>query len=725
MAKTTSSRSKKSRGARQRPNLLRDVLLTATILYLLFALPLLFHRSVFLLDWVMPTRQPLLDPSFSGINISGISAGDIFGVILKLVNSLTFGYTTQFVLLAIFVLGSLGIYLLLEEKSTTAQSLSSLLFLYNPFIFDRIYAGQLSFVVGYSLLPLIAYYLRKINEGQMWLRFGLLWVIAILASPHFFWIVGALFFVNLLTLLKAPRNISSIIRSVKASVFVVGALVYQFVTTVVGGANGVVTSADLNAYRTAGSTWYGAFGNVLGLYGFWRRGPRLARDVVTGWPVLLAAILGVAALGIYVSLIVRSDQHQHQNAYSKDSAIRRFDAVLLSASVIGLFLALGSQGPSKPIYDFLFYHVPTFAAMREAQKFDSLWALSMAYYFGRGIDEILIRYIERPTGRITVTLIAVCLIFAYEPLEAFALNGQISASNYPSDWPSAYQVVAESQGRLLCLPWHLYEEFNFSSGRVIANPCANYFGPKAIQSQNAELPGLLTSNTTEYYAFLNYIISKSNFQGSFGQVLNVLGIQDIVLFKTADYKSYSFLNRQSDLKVAFDGKTIEVLRNLDFQTTRPIVNAPISLQSWGGIISLEQNQRLLNTVTVTDHQSAGAIIPPEVLSNPAVAGRAKVLIDPYGRITVSASSSGYVEIPYPWIKGWTINDHQVQETATGQILLKVNKGSSTITFEPRSIAILTDIFSLAIISSGVLYLLGASISPLRAGNPESGEEHND
>ncbi|CAG4910091.1 hypothetical protein [Acidithrix sp. C25] len=676
-------------------------LITALLLFILFDAPLWLHSNLFLLDWVLPKRQPLLDPTLLGLNTTGISSGAVFSTLIKVVQIFAGGYTTDLVLLTTFICGSLGIFKLISTRSPSAKIAATTLFLYNPFVFDRLYVGQLSLLVGYSLLPLSFVYLKSITDKRGWLRFGVVWSIMILASPHYFWIVGIVVLVFMIASIKRGEVI---VGTLKAGVFVAASMVYQLITVLISGANGVVTSANLSAYRTSGSTWYGALGNLIGLYGFWRRGPKLARDIIVGWPLILVCILSIAALGISVIFAKRKSiddgRPNHVNVPNY-----RFEKILLLSSLFAIVLALGSQGPSKPLFDTLFRYVPTFGAMREAQKFDVIWAVTLAYFFGIGVDTLLLRYEGKHRFKVAIAIIAVALPFAYEPVEPFALNGQIASSNFPSDWSSAYNIVSKGSGYSLCLPWHLYEEFKFSGGRVIANPCANYFGPNTISSQDAELPGLLTTNTTYYYAYLNYLITKSNYFANFGETLNSLGIQFVILFKTADFKNYSWLNHQSDMKLVFDGPTIEIYKNLDFQTSRPVVKEPVTVSSWGSLISMEQTQRLANTVTVTSRFESGPITPPKSPTNPQVVGRAKVRIDPYGSISVSSSSNGYVEVPLPWIRGWTYQNNEVLPSASGQIYLYVHAGISYITFKPKHLSLIGDAISLITFAFGVLYLV--------------------
>ncbi len=111
--------------------------------------------------------------------------------------------------------------------------------------------------------------------------------------------------------------------------------------------------------------------NVAGLYGFFRPGPIEPKNLLSGWAVLLAALLVVVAVGYTVVL--------------RDPARRRDGLAILAAGVAGYFLALGDQGPTGELFRLAYEHVPGFVMMREPDKFAALTALAYTYGFGRGI----------------------------------------------------------------------------------------------------------------------------------------------------------------------------------------------------------------------------------------------------------------------------------------------------------------------------------------------------
>lgn len=152
----------------------------------------------------------------------------------------------------------------------------------------------------------------------------------------------------------------------------------------------------------------------MGLYDFWRRGPALAKDLITGWPFLLLVTVLLALFGLMSVL----RKHRPGEEYAGE---RYLAYVAGLAGVAGLMLALGDQGPLGGLFRFMYAHVPFFAIMREPEKFSILWALAVALGLGWGADAVLERFKGRG-GRITMTAVLAVLPVPYEPLLFGALQ---------------------------------------------------------------------------------------------------------------------------------------------------------------------------------------------------------------------------------------------------------------------------------------------------------------
>jgi hypothetical protein len=232
------------------------------------------------------------------------------------------------------------------------------------------------------------------------------------------------------------------------------------------GARPAGALTQLTAYRTQADPRVGLLVNVAGLYGFFRPGPIEPKNLFSGWPAVLAALMVIVAVG-YVMVL-------------RDAAHRRDGQAILSAGVVGYFLALGDQGPTGRLFRLAYQHVPGFVMMREPDKFAVLVALAYAYGFGWGIAWLTTR--SRQKGaQVAAAAVAIVLPLVYTPNLLGGLGGQVKASEIPSSWSFASGLIG--QDTVLFLPWHEYFPAPFTGQRVIANPAAFYF---------ARIPALVT-----------------------------------------------------------------------------------------------------------------------------------------------------------------------------------------------------------------------------------------
>ncbi|MGH7425034.1 MAG: hypothetical protein ACREJP_02570, partial [Candidatus Methylomirabilales bacterium] len=283
---------------------------------------------------------------------------------------------------------------------------ATIMYLVNPFMYERMLAGQIYLVTGFSLLPLFASTVLATSRASRasrasWAgRAGAGVLLALLAAiaPHFIFIAGGLVVAVVVSAL-IRRDRSALLRA-GAAVLVAGALSIYWLIPLFDLPSPLerVTGAQVRVFRTEPDERLGLIPNVLGLYGFWRRGSPLPKHHLPGWPLFLLAILFVIAVGI--SRMARSERH------------RPMTIALAAAGAGGFLLSLGDQGPTAPIFRFLFEDLPGFRIMREPHKLLVLLLLSYAAFFGAGLDA-LVKGTEGRRGRAVVGALLLALPLIY------------------------------------------------------------------------------------------------------------------------------------------------------------------------------------------------------------------------------------------------------------------------------------------------------------------------
>lgn len=677
----------------------RIAITVGVILALCVCLPWFFGGRLLVLDWVVPSRSPILTSGIIGHNSSGLATGIIFSIPIRIASKLLGNIATILPLLIFFPVASYAISELID--GTAIQTIAgAIVYCVNPFVFDRIAVGQFGLLIGYAILPIAISNLKSPRTERLaWVRLGLWWTLLIICSPHFSWIFGIYILVFTIQQRFDARTTKNLILAI---VFAGMTTIYVLFSGVNGGVGVHIGVRNLTAYQTQGKGAFGAFLNLTGLYGFWRIGPTLAKSEIKGWVILLAAILIIVALG-YLSLIGKSKWLSKTHIPKTSNLDRSISITILGSGIVGLFLAMGQRGIFGGLYKFAFLHLPFFAIMREAQKFDLMWAVTLAYGFGFGV-EVITKWTSKQTDKqswISIILLFV-LPIVYEPLIFIGLAGEVKTSHYPSSWAAARKLIDSSQGAVLCLPWHQYESFNFTQNRVIANPCQGYLGGTVIQGQNVELPNITTSSTSPSQAFLTYALANGSSIRNFGELLTPYGIHYLVVLKTVDWRNFSWLKEQSDLSRIFNSSSIEVFKNHDYYPQPTLIKKVTVVPNWGAVLAMADQHLLNGQIVKAIHNSPGPIeVPPSIALKQSLAQSKVTETLHFGTYHLSSSTPGYVHLALNYNQGWKIDSRPVSMDAFGQMYVRVNRGNNVLSYAPMKLAIIGDLISLSTLLAGI------------------------
>lgn len=516
-----------------------------------------------------------------------------------------------------------------------AKTVAAALYAVNPFVFDRIYAGQIDVVLGYAVLPWVAQSLFRSQQRSGWARWaGAGWIAADAAiSVHYIWIDGVLILGLVLWRLDI-RAVGWALGTILAVILLDSYLqlpeILQRPTVTIGG-------NDLLAFRTSADPHLGLFFNVAGLYGFWRIGPIEPKAYVAAWPVLLVVLVLVAVRGA-IGVIRNSENGA-------------FIGMIFVGGLVGFFLAMGDQGPTGPIFDLLYHHVPGFSLMREPEKFSAL--IAQAYAIGLGIGvESLVQAVPRRV-KLGATGLALAMVGAYTPTIFGGLNGQLNVGHFPPDYTTVERIMGPGPGNILALPLHEYEAFDFTNGRVIANPAPNLFRRNVLEGGEIQAGPLQTDSTSPENSYLDNLIAAGSSVRNLGHLTAQLGIRYIVLFKTADYQSYGWLDDQTDLRLLYQSSDIALYENPLALPVGARLTSSLAVPSLTCYLRLSQVVNLTGTaVTIR----SGAPCPSATTSgSPPIAAVHETSPVSY---SVDSGPSGTVVVPQPGGSGWNEGSNQ-------------------------------------------------------------------
>jgi hypothetical protein len=695
-------------------------------------IPFFGGGRLYLLDWSIGPTTPIVSVNTLGL-FGGLTSGVVGSLLTGLLNWAFGSVSTWLLFLLFFPTAFLGVSRL-AGGSLTSRISAGVLYTVNPFVFNRLFVGHIDLLIGYALLPFAVLSALRL-QGPLWrygLRVSLWWAGLTAITPHFSWIYGVVVLVVAVVAASKGALRESVARlAVTVTSFFVMSmylLLPHFVTSL-ATQNG---PSSLALYQTSGDPRFGLFGNVAGLYGFWRLGPgpTLPKNLISGWPFLFLAILLVAITGAWVALRTTGTSSADDGTTIEESAgrtpisnllqseaprtssepTRAFVAIaLLAVGVVGYFLALGSQGPTGALFRWCYVHVPFFAIMREPQKFLMLLALAYAVFFGWGISHVSKLVTSAKAGRAAVAtlVLGIALPLGYTPTIFNGLSAQIAPSHDPGAYQRANDVMGDGAGNVLALPWHLYLSYPFTNNRVVANLTPSLLNRNVISGDNVQAGGIETQSTSLESKYLEQLYARGSTLKHFGALIAPLGIKYVVLSKTVDWPAYLWLSRQSDLKMIFNTSSLEVWKNLSYNK---IGQSDVTLRAVSSLSDAVNDVRnsasAFGLVSPRVAREASSLVAPSKTSSAtnSKSGDTVRMVSPVA-FHIASGLPGWVEVDEPYQVGWSLNGVPALPSAQGSMLVHVGADGGNVVFTPWRSARLG-----YIISGGVFILIVFSLN---------------
>lgn len=384
----------------------------------------------------------------------------------------------QAVLLGVLVAAPWGMWRLTRGASPFARAGAAVLYVWNPYVYERLAIGQWSLLVGYAALPWLAWTLCRWHDRPIWRATWLVpLVVAAVASPTGGVLAAVMAVVLALTVLSRRRG----------SLVAVTAVVVNLPWLVPGLLNPVGLAPDprgVEVFAARADTPYGALASLASLGGMWKASADApGRDV---WVVSGLMLLGVAiaALGWWWAVSGRGDERGPVDS--------RALLALGVLGVAGLLLAwLPTTGPGADLVGWCVQHVPGAGLVRDSQKWVALLAVPLAIGWAQVLDRL------RPTGdrrdaTAVAALLGVVAPVLLLPGLAWGQFGFLASSTYPADWAAGRDaLLAADAGRssVLVLPFSKYRQFDWAHDRAVQDPAPWYFPGRAVADDTLLVPG--------------------------------------------------------------------------------------------------------------------------------------------------------------------------------------------------------------------------------------------
>jgi hypothetical protein len=466
--------------------------------------PMAGRGWVLLLDWVTGPRASFGDRIWSG---ASLPAGPLFfGPVAVLDGMLgaTAGWMVPWLTLVIAGLGGARLAGRLADSRAAALT-GATAASWNPFMHERLVAGQLAMLLCAAFLPHLAASTADLVRGATGageLRRPVLacagwWAACAAASVHGVVLgavlVGAGALVTMVTLgVVAPGGRARIRRAagaLGAATLLTGAITAMWLVPRAGAAPVGGDRSTVMAFATRPDSSLGLLGGVALQRGFWRASPGApGSDLGWWWPTAGGVLGGAAILGLAIG--VRRGG-------------RTTTLVVASVGLAaggGWLLGTGPTGPIGGVVTAV-VTVPGLRVMREAGKFIALvpliWTVGLAL-----LADAATRWLPTSRPRASRLTAAVAVLGAAAPAAltpglAWGVGGRLAAVRYPDAWAViAGELAADQRGALVRMPFTAYLDPGFTGGRIVRDPARVYFGDRAVLSDDPLIAGLRPSART-------------------------------------------------------------------------------------------------------------------------------------------------------------------------------------------------------------------------------------
>jgi hypothetical protein len=380
------------------------------------------------------------------------------------------------VLLGSLVLAGTGAARLVPGPGIVGPLAAASLYVWNPFVVERVGIGHWPLLMAYACLPWIHLCARRLASHGRGLPQLVLWLALASLSP-----VGGLV-AGLLAVVGVTVSGRSARRAVVWTCGAVAAVNAPWVVAgVLHGSGSVSDGAAVSLFSAQGEGVLPAWAAVLGLGGIWNA------EVVPGsrttWVAVVALVVVLAVCAAGVAPWWRRTSRADRLALAIPAAL-------------GLVVALAGAAVPGAV-GWLVTHLPGSGLVRDGTRFVALLAPLQAVLFGLGVSRVVAALPERRVGLALGTVLVLTPV-TLMPDAAWGLSGRLDAVSFPREYAVARDALDASQrsghgGDVLVLPFTSYRRPAWNDGRRTLDPLGRYFPVDYLASDTLVVSGVTIS----------------------------------------------------------------------------------------------------------------------------------------------------------------------------------------------------------------------------------------
>lgn len=354
-------------------------------------------------------------------------------------------------LLAVFVLGAWGAARL--ARSALGAAVSALLYVWNPYVLERLVIGHWGFLLGLAILPWAVAAAADARSGKAcggprlaaWVLAG-----ALAGSTSGLLVAG-----TALVVACWPGPEAAVGRGRRGLLVVAVALAANapwWLPSMLRPQGISADPAGVEAFAAGADTPLGVWGSVATLGGMWNPATWPAERAHALLAVaVLVAVAACVVLGLPALLRLRAGA----------------GAGLATAGLVSFVVAVAGTVPGlRSLLSWAVVHVPGAGLLRDGQKWVAPAVLVVALCAGLTVERLWHPAATRAVG-VALTLVPVVAL----PTLAWGVHGRLTSVPYPDEWRQVAQVVArEADGDVASFPWTYYRRFDWNGRRIVLDP---------------------------------------------------------------------------------------------------------------------------------------------------------------------------------------------------------------------------------------------------------------